>query len=104
MKQNNYIFIVLFMMLSSPVLANHLINGIYYNIVEGTTAEVTYYKQNQPFYKGYITIPNRISYQGHQYEVTSIGDHAFASCRELRSVIIPNSVKQIGTNAFGYCI
>ena len=35
--------------------------------------------------------------------VTSIGDDAFAECRELTSATIPNSVKSIGDFTFFYC-
>ncbi len=34
---------------------------------------------------------------------TSIGDHAFWSCKYLRSIEIPDSVTSIGKNAFQYC-
>ena len=48
---------------------------------------------------GSITIPSRIG----RYDVTSIGDRAFAYCRSLESVTIPNSVTNIGSYAFMKC-
>ena len=35
--------------------------------------------------------------------VTIIGDNAFYTITSLRSVIIPDSVRYIGMNAFAYC-
>ena len=35
--------------------------------------------------------------------VTSIGDYAFAGCRNLMGLTIPNTVTSIGYNAFQYC-
>ena len=43
---------------------------------------------------GAYTIPNF---------VTTIGDFAFASCKELTSITIQNSVTTIGASAFEYC-
>ena len=37
------------------------------------------------------------------HTVTSIGDRAFYSCQELKSIEIPNSVKSIGKFAFAEC-
>ena len=44
-----------------------------------------------------------MTYDGNVYPVTSIGDYAFEECRNLTSVIIPNSVASIGYNAFYGC-
>ena len=35
--------------------------------------------------------------------VTSIGDNAFKSCENMKSVIIPDGIAHIGNNAFDYC-
>ncbi len=50
-----------------------------------------------------IQIPSQIKYGKYTYEVTSIGDGAFAGCSSLTSISIPNSVTSIGKEAFQSC-
>ena len=77
------------------------INGIYYNLVSKTKqAEVT---SNPNKYSGSIVIPATVDYDGITYDVTSIGNRAFIENKDVVSVSIPNSVTNIGENAFGYC-
>ena len=100
MKKN----IVSFFMLILPILARAYdaeVDGIYYNILsENKTAEVTYNYNN--FYSGNVVIPEKVTYEGVEYPVESIGEKAFYLSR-LTSVTIPNSVKSIGNSAFYYC-
>jgi hypothetical protein len=82
---------------------------IYYNIVSEVdkTCEVTSTVNKVNFgenntddtYRGVVNIPS--SAKG--YKVTSIGQRAFANCKNLSSVTIPNSVKSIEPYAFAYC-
>ena len=74
------------------------INGIYYILNDSNqTAEVT---SGINKYSGDITIPEKVTYNATEYNVTSIGDMAFWSCSSLTSITIPNSVTSIGDRAF----
>ena len=87
---------LLMSMVASVASAQTEIGGIYYNFNDGT-AEVT---SNPNKYSGNITIPDRVTYDGTEYSVTSIGVAAFYGCSGLTSVTFPNSVTSIGFGAF----
>ena len=46
-----------------------------------------------------VNIPDTVPFSVVTYDVTSIGDQAF-SFKSLTNVIIPNSITNIGSNAF----
>ena len=84
--------------------------AIYYNwINDHTELEVTYNKGNPDqfnftkSYRGNVAIPESVNYQGHTYNVTSIGTYAFFGCIGLISVVIPDGVTYIGQYAFSGC-
>ena len=78
-------------------------DGIYYNITGSNTVEVTYKDTGFHSYSGSVTIPSTVSYGGKTYQVTAIGDWAFAYCWDLTSVTIGNKVASIGDEAFENC-
>lgn len=53
--------------------------------------------------QGALVIPASVSYQGHDYAVTVIGNTAFMYCFYLTSLTLPNSVTTIEEGAFSYC-
>lgn len=66
--------------------------------VENQTCEVC----RNPGYWGSITIPRIVTYQGHDFMVTQIGNAAFINS-QVTSVSIPSSVTNIGRTAFMSC-
>ncbi|MDY4184375.1 MAG: leucine-rich repeat domain-containing protein, partial [Sodaliphilus sp.] len=79
------------------------VDGVRYSVNDdNTTVTVAGYPSGcKP--KGYLTIPESVTYGGCPYPVTSIGDQAFYKCLRLTSVTIPNSVTSIGEGAFRSC-
>ncbi len=75
-------------------------DGLTYRITSEAdhTAEVA---QNSA--SGYVKIAPYITYDGERYDVTAIGARAFLSCRNIKTVDIPNSVILIGESAFADC-
>ncbi|MGN1120504.1 MAG: leucine-rich repeat protein [Oscillospiraceae bacterium] len=68
-------------------------NGFYYTVTDGN-ATITGYSSAE----SNVTIPKTLG----GYTVTSIGDDAFF-WTDITSVVIPDSVKTIGEDAFGLC-
>ena len=83
-------------------------NGIYYKILskENRTCTVT----SQPNttgkkYTGSIVIPSTVQdNNGEDYTVTGIGDYAFMDCVKLQSIVLPNTIQEVGYSAFQGCI
>ena len=79
-----------------------VIDGIYYNLVEkANEAEVT---EAPDGYTGDIVIPESVEYNGVNYKVVSIGNHAFSSVTSdgPTSVKLPEGITCIGISAFNY--
>ncbi len=103
MKKHLLPFILSFipMLASAEAVA---IEGIWYNLVlETNTAEVANTPYGYAYYTGSVVIPQKVTYAGSDYSVTSIGDMAFYQCTGLTSITIPNSVTSIGSSAFSKC-
>lgn len=83
------------------------IDGLKYNLdATNRTATVTWGGKCYcvgDTYKGEVVIPKTVTYDGVEYAVTTIGEHAFMSSRGLTGVTIPESVTEIEKSAFAGC-
>ncbi|MBQ6071306.1 MAG: leucine-rich repeat domain-containing protein [Bacteroidales bacterium] len=75
-----------------------------YQILNGK-AQVTRLNSNDSgcIVTGFLIIPDTVTYNGHSYLVTAIGNEAFRGCSLLSGFSIPNSVTSIGNEAFKNC-
>ncbi len=78
------------------------LDGIYYKIMK-TSVSVTYGNSVGNSYSGDVVIPQTVIYNGTEYDVTMIGESAFYSCTDLRTISIPQGIISIGDSAFSWC-
>ncbi len=75
------------------------IGGIRYSLKSGIASII----RQANNISGSIEIPNRVSYKGSYYAVTSINNSAFYNCSGITSISMPTTVTSIGDNAFQNC-
>ena len=76
-----------------------VVDGVRYALKDG---QATVVRQSRNINKD-IVIPESISYNSNNYNITSVGDAAFGGCAGLTSITIPDSVTSIGNRAFSGC-
>ncbi len=95
-----YLFLILLSCFINSILKSQvLINGINYLFSENSAEVMSKY----PFYSGAVNIPSTVIYNGKPYPVIGIYSSAFAYCKDVTSITIPNSVTKIGEWAFREC-
>jgi len=75
------------------------VGGIYYEIDTETPTNVRVVK-NPDGYKGTITIPSQVTFNGSTYKVAGIGERAFNGS-SVDQISLPSSLSYIGSYAFG---
>ena len=100
-----FILVTLFQLSANAETYNVVIDGIKYELTYinkgGTVYTNAEVKPNS--YTGDIVIPVSVTYNGLEYNVTSIGIDAFSGCSSLTSITIPEGVIYIGGHAFSSC-
>ena len=76
------------------------VGNVIYKFLEGNNVELHYVPYDTV---GHFTIPSAVTYEGVTYNVTSIGDVAFSSCKALTTMTIPSSITRIGEKSFNGC-
>ena len=107
MKHVKHILLTALMLLCSLVASAQTdveIDGIYYYIPLFNTDQTVHVTNGESEYRGSITIPATVTYDGNTYSVVSIRAGAFENCSNLISITIPESMTVIGSNAFYGCI
>lgn len=84
--------------------------GLWYNLDESKhTATVinpdSLQQQGLTAYKDAMsfTIPDAVKCKGRKYKVIAVGDSAFAGCKRLVSIVLPERLTTIGASAFRKC-
>ena len=78
------------------------VDGLCYR-VNGSEVTVTPRLPSCNSYQGNVVIPERVTYGGVTYKVTTIGYDAFRDCNELLSITLPTTIRHIGKFAFKNC-
>ena len=100
---DNYDPTCLFMTYGSSTPSEFTVGDLNYRVNDdGVSVTVTGHVDGYNA-QGALNIPASVSYEGHNYAVTIIGNIAFMYCFYLTSLTIPNSVTTIEEGAFAYC-
>ena len=77
-------------------------NGIWYLLIDKSkVAEVNYSLGKE--YKGDIVIPDKVTFDGIEYDVLFIGEKAFYDSPKVTSITLPSSIVEIKQEAFLRC-
>ena len=78
------------------------IDSVYYTLDNtAMTAQIAVQSNNTAV--GDIVINDTVTYESANYAVTSMADDAFADCNQLTSIVLPQTLRNLGREAFLQC-
>jgi len=78
-------------------------SGLYFQLVEGSTTQVEVKYDSSYQGKTSVVVPASVTNDNNTYSVVAVGGGAFAGCKELESVTLPNTIQRIWKAAFMNC-
>ena len=96
------ILVCLIWMASSMYAQKVFIDSVYYTL-DNTAKTAQIAVQSKTTAIGDIVITDTVTYEGANYAVTSMADDAFADCNQLTSIVLPQTLRNLGKNAFLRC-
>ena len=85
----------------SNAQGNVTIDNITYNI--NLSMYVATVNQASQSCVGVIAIPDTITYNSYNFPVVSIDHYAFKNCKDISAIILPQTIKSIGSESFYGC-
>ena len=78
------------------------IDSVYYTLDNtAMTAQIAVQSNNTAV--GDIIINDTVTYEGAHYAVTSMANSAFSGCNQLTSIVLPQTLRNLGREAFLQC-
>ena len=72
---------------------------IFYNIISDSEHTLSVVR-GETLYSGALVLPTKVTIEGSDYTIIKIGEQAFMGCPDLISIIMPETVTEIGAQAF----
>ncbi len=79
-----------------------LIDSVYYTL-DGATKTAEIAVQSNSTAVGEVVINDSVTYEGANYAVTSMANSAFSGCNQLTSIVLPQTLRNLGREAFLQC-
>lgn len=79
-----------------------VLNGVLYTIGKDGTASASSLKAKDPKLET-LQIPTMLNINNTNVPVTEIAKNGFKGCKNLKSIMLPNSIRKIGADAFTGC-
>lgn len=80
-------------------------DGLRYTVLEGQNVSVAYNDEDSLFLSGRVVIPAQVVNPADQvsYNVVALADTAFKGCDLIESIVLPSSLKSVGSNIVDNC-